>query len=155
MTYREHSRAAALLDLYLEHAPDKPALAEKMHAMPEFRDAIALAAKALREVDEWDGLQRCAELVANEPEWMINEHIVHFKRFLEARARYKAGDTQRTSPPSFWDGVARWMRGIACIALLASCVTYEQDPPKHNRSWIVFVNDPYCDDSGARGWWCE
>jgi hypothetical protein len=43
----------------------------------------------------------------------------------------------------------------ALLLLLASCVTYEQDPPKHNKSGIVLVNDQYCDDSGPRGWWCE
>jgi len=39
--------------------------------------------------------------------------------------------------------------------LLTSCIVYEVDPPSHHTSKVVVVNDPYCDDVGVRGYWCD
>jgi hypothetical protein len=123
----DESLAAAMLELYIEHAPTKPELAAKFPATDEFREALKLSVDALREVDEWHRLKRCVELTRHEPDWMINEHIAAFRAFLDARARYKAGKPRLPGQRSLAQDIKRalGMSVLLLVPFIASCVVYE------------------------------
>jgi hypothetical protein len=49
------------------------------------------------------------------------------------------------------------IRALQLMALSAfgGCVAYETERLEQHPSGVIFVNDPYCDDSGVRGYWCD